>query len=319
MRRDFYRHPPIDIINQGFRPVSGNVADFCCIFHQSSYHFFYIERRLHEGTPFYPGNEIYFGHAATQDFFTWEVFEPAMLIIPDTWEGSHLWAPNIIKWKNGYLMAYTGVNKFISQNIGLAYSDDLFHWQRFTSNPISPCTNRSWSYWTKDDVSSCRDPHLIVINQRIYMAYTANTANGYSCIALTSSADLVTWEDHGPILIGPGAGYEPRLNGNHPQSALESANLFQYGSTWYLQFMFRNESSSTANWIISSDTFLNFNFADRRAFWLGAHTMEIVRVKGSLHLLACAGPIRFGFCDFSDPNPTPYFIESRDELAKWQV
>jgi len=47
-------------------------ADFCTIEHRGHRHFFYIERRLTEGTPFYPGHEICFGHASTADFFHWQ-------------------------------------------------------------------------------------------------------------------------------------------------------------------------------------------------------------------------------------------------------
>ena len=318
MRLDHYQHPPVDIIGAGFRPVSGSVADFCCIRHLDSHHFFYIERRLQEGTPFYPGNEIYFGHAATSDFLSWEVFEPAMLIVPGTWEGAHIWAPNIIQWKTGYLMAYTGVNTFLSQDIGLAFSEDLFHWQKPAANPISPCAGKAWSSWQADAIASCRDPHLLIHDQRLFMAYTANTGAGQSCIALTSTDDLKTWIDHGPILVGPGDGYEPRLDGNHPQSALESANLFQIGSAWFLQFMFRQEHQAIRNWIVSSESPFHFDFAKRREFWPGAYTMEIVKTKGSRYLLACAGAIRFGACDFAEPDPTAHFLDSADELIWWR-
>ena len=63
MRFEHYRHPPVDILKDGFRPIGGKVADFATARHNGRDHFFYIERRLEEGTPFYPGHEIYFGHA----------------------------------------------------------------------------------------------------------------------------------------------------------------------------------------------------------------------------------------------------------------
>lgn len=104
MRLELYRHPPIDILKKGFRPIGGRLADFCTIGHQGRHHFFYIERRLTEGTPFYPGHEIYFGHASTADFFHWEVHDPVMLVRPGTWEGAHVWAPFMT-----YLEALRGV------------------------------------------------------------------------------------------------------------------------------------------------------------------------------------------------------------------
>ena len=38
-----------------------------------------------------------------------------------------------------FIMAYTGVSRNISQDIGLASSRDLFNWKRWDTNPISPC------------------------------------------------------------------------------------------------------------------------------------------------------------------------------------
>ena len=120
MRQELYHHPTIDIINQGFRPLSGMPADICVIRGGGRYHFFYIERRLHEGTPFFPGNEIYFGHACTANLFGWEVHEPVLLIRPGTWEEAHVWAPFVLRYQGRFLMAYTGLNHCLSQNIGLA-------------------------------------------------------------------------------------------------------------------------------------------------------------------------------------------------------
>ena len=76
MRFDLYYHPKIDIINDGYRPIGGSLGDFAVGWHANRFHIFYIERRLKEGTPFFPGHEIFFGHASTTNFFDWEVHEP---------------------------------------------------------------------------------------------------------------------------------------------------------------------------------------------------------------------------------------------------
>lgn len=135
MRTRHYRDRTVDIVNTGFRPVGGKVADFAVAQRDGRYHFFYIERRLQEGTPFYPGHEIYFGHASTADFVHWRVHEPVMLIRPGTWEEAHVWAPCILRRGSQYVMAYTGVNRHLSQDIGLASSTDLFQWKRWTPTP----------------------------------------------------------------------------------------------------------------------------------------------------------------------------------------
>ncbi len=51
MRFAQYQHPRVDILKDGFRPVGGKIADFAAARHNGRDHFFYIERRLQEGTP----------------------------------------------------------------------------------------------------------------------------------------------------------------------------------------------------------------------------------------------------------------------------
>ena len=326
LRLTFYRHPPVDILREGFRPVSGQVGDMCVIEHQGRYHFFYIERRLLEATPFFPGNEIYFGHASTANLVDWEVHDPVLLVRPGTWEEAHVWAPFVFRYQGRFVMAYTGVNRHLSQNIGLAESDDLFTWRRFDTNPIYPARNRPWSYWREDCIASCRDPHLLEHDGRIWMTYTANTREGASCIALASTDDLVHWEDHGPILVGPKDGYQveqeisrQRVFGNgRPQGQLESSNLLYRNGRWYLFFQSHFPGSQGRNWVCESAHMECFSLDKKREFWPGAYTVEIVKECGSRALLACTGPIRFGTVDWADEQPVARFISNVDELKAWQ-
>jgi len=318
-RKQRYSQRKVDIINAGFRPVGGKVADFAVAEHKGRFHFFYIERRLQEGTPFYPGHEIYFGHASTFDFINWQVHEPVMLVRPNSWEEAHVWAPCIIRRNNEFIMAYTGVNRHISQNIGLASSNDLFTWKRWDGNPISPCEGRSWAFWHEDKISSCRDPSICEHDRRYWMIYTANTRKGASCIALTSTTDFFNWQDHGPICIGPATGYEARLEGGHPQGSLESANLLHRKGKWFLLVKAKVRDSHKRSWIIESCQVDSFPFENRREFWPGAFGIEVVRDKGGRSLLATfyAGYIRLGIVNWADPKPSARFIESKKELEAW--
>lgn len=320
LRDQNYRHPKIDIVKTGFRPVGGKVADMAVAHHDGRYHFFYIERRLQEGTPFYPGHEAYFGHASTPDFFEWEVHDPALWIRPDTWEDGHLWAPCIIRRGDQYVMAYTGVSRKISQNIGLAFSRDLMRWTRAEWNPISPCKDAEWAFWRADSIASCRDPDMFEHEGRVYMTYTANTKTGASCIALTSSADLKSWKDHGPILIGPSSGYEPRMAGGHPQGSLESARMFHKKGHWCLSVKASIRNEKIRSWLFESDRMDRFDFQKRREFWPGAGGIEIVKERGDRMLVATFldGYIRFGEIDWSAAQPVGRYVETREQLAAWQ-
>lgn len=319
MRDRYYRYRQVKDLSEGFRPVGGKLGDFCVVEHRDRYHFFAIERRLQEGTPFYPGHEAYFCHASTADLVHWEVHDPVLWVRPGTWEGAHVWAPFILPWQGRYVMAYTGVNRYGSQNIGLAFSEDLFQWERWAGNPLSPAKERSWAFWRDDGIASCRDPHLLWHNGRVYMTYTADTREGASCIALTSTTDWETWGDQGPILVGPTSGYEPRLEGGHPQGQLESSNLIRKGDRWFLLVQESRRGTSIKNWIYTSDRLDRFEYAKGREFWPGAYTVEVVKERGDMALLACTGTIRFGVVDWSEKEPVARFVTDFKELATWRL
>jgi hypothetical protein len=318
MRFEHYRHPKVDVIRKGFRPVGGRVADFCTVKYKGQHHFFYIERRLQEATPFYPGHEIYFGHASTADFINWTVHDPVMLVRPHTWEEAHVWAPHI--WRRGdeFIMAYTGLNRHLSQQIGLASSRDLFSWRRWPGNPIRLCQDKPWAFWREDGISSCRDPGMFEYDGRIWMTYTANTKTPASCIALASTRDFQKWEDHGPILVGPPQGYQPKLRGGHPQGSLESSQMVRRKGRWFLLLGAAIRDESTRNWVFESDDLFRFDFSSRRPFWPGAYTTEIVKSRDDRSLLACAWAIRFGEVNWADKRPMGRFFNRLEELVAWR-
>jgi len=320
MRLEPDPHPKVDIIKEGFRPVGRSLADFAASRHQDRDHFFYIERRLQEGTPFFPGHEIYFGHASTANFFDWQVYEPVLLERPGTWEEAHVWAPFIVKNNDEYILAYTGLNRYLSQNIGLASSEDLFEWRRWDSNPISPCKGADWSAWWPDEICSCRDPHMLRHAGRVWMVYTANTKDGASCLAMTSTDDFKHWQDHGPILIGPNAGYEARLWGGHPQGSLESSNLSLRCGRWVLLFNAALRDKGRGCWFLSGDRMDHFDLSEARPFWPGANCIEVVRDKGDRSLLAgvaADGHLKFGEVNWADRRPEASFV-TRDQLIHWR-
>lgn len=321
MRADYYRHPPVDVLKTGFRPVGGGLADFTTVRHQGRDHFFYIERRLKEGTPFFPGHEIYFGHASTADLVTWEVHEPVMLVRPGTWEEAHVWAPFILPHGDEFVMAYTGLNRHLSQNLGLASSKDLFAWRRWESNPISPLNGAAWAAWWENDIASCRDPHMLRHDGRVWMAFTANTREGASCTALASTADFKQWKDHGPILVGPSGGYEPVLWGGHPQGSLESCNLSFREGRWILLVNATLRGRGGGSWILESDRMDSFRLDAARKFWPDGACVEIVRDRGTRSLLAglSDGHLRFGEVNWSADRPVGRTLTTREELDAWRT
>lgn len=321
MRFEFYRHPKIDILKEGFRPVGGKVADFATARLNGRDHFYYIERRLQEGTPFYPGHEIYFGHTSTADFFEWEVHDPVMIVRENSWEEAHVWAPVILKEGDEFVMAYTGLNRELSQNIGLASSQDLFRWKRWPGNPISPCKGAKWAAWWENDICSCRDPDLIRYDGQVWLSYTANTKEGASCIALASTKDFKTWKDHGPIIVGPTSGYEPTMTGGHAQGSFESASLsFRHGR-WLLICKVPNRDKRARTWAGASDRIDSFKMDKMWPFWKEGICIEVVRSQGTRSLLSgmVAGYLRFAEVDWAEEQPVAKNIMDRETLRRWNA
>ena len=318
-RFQHYGHPPVDILKDGFRPVGGRLGDFATARHNGRDHFFYIERRLQEGTPFYPGHENFFGHASTSDFFDWQVHNPVLIVQENTWEEAHVWAPVILRHRDEFVMAYTGLNRHLSQNIGLASSKDLFNWKRWKSNPISPCQGASWAYWCEDDICSCRDPDLVRHDGCVWMPYTANTKAGATCIALASTTDFRKWKDHGPILVGPASGYEPKLAGGHVQGSFESANLSFRNGRWIMFFQAAIRDVGRGTWAVTSDRVDSFRTDGMWRFWEDGACVEVVRDYRSKSLLAglTGGCIRFGEVDWAAPQPVAQTVTDHESLRRW--
>lgn len=319
MRFEHYRHPPVDILKDGFRPIGGKIADFATARHNGRDHFFYIERRLEEGTPFYPGHEIYFGHASTPDFFEWEVHDPVLVVRENSWEEAHVWAPTILPERNEFVMAYTGLNRHLSQNIGLASSRDLFDWRRWPGNPISPCKGAAWAAWWENDICSCRDPHLFRHDGCVWMCYTANTREGAACLALASTSNFKKWKDHGPIIVGPASGYEPKLTGGHAQGSFESANLSLRNGRWILVTKAPVRDKSVRTWAATSDRMDCFRMDQLKPFWKEGVCVEVVRDQGTRSLLAgmVGGFLRFAEVDWAETQPQAHRITDRETLARW--
>jgi hypothetical protein len=319
MRFEYYRHPKVDILKEGFRPIGGKVADFATARLNGRDHFFYIERRLQEGTPFYPGHEIYFGHASTADFFEWEVHDPVMIVRENSWEEAHVWAPVILKGGDEFIMAYTGLNRYLSQNIGLASSKDLFNWKRWPSNPISPCKGAKWAAWWDNEICSCRDPNLFRYNGLIYLTYTANTKEGASCIALATSKDFKKWKDHGPIIVGPTSGYEPKLKGGHAQGSFESAHFSHRNGRWLLVCKVPNRDKRARTFAGASDRIDGFQMDKMWPFWKEGICVEVVRYQGTRSLIAgmVAGYLKFAEVDWAEEQPVAKDITDRETLQRW--
>ena len=52
---------------------------------------------------------LYTKSKSTKDFQNWKEHDPILYSYPGTWDGAHLWAPNIFEENGTYYLLYTGL------------------------------------------------------------------------------------------------------------------------------------------------------------------------------------------------------------------
>lgn len=198
-----HREFQADWLKIGYAPNGFYVKDFCLFEHAGEFHLFHIA-----GTPgvscCLPGNEIWFGHATTRDFLTWETHAPCFYINPGSWDGGHVFAPFVLQKDDWFWMFYTGCTPENTQRIGLARSQDLFNWKRVGLKPIIRPEKFEWAFCPTENGAACRDPHVSQVGNEFWLYYTAVTKQGHGCVARSTSHNLLDWKDQGPAFIFPG-------------------------------------------------------------------------------------------------------------------
>jgi beta-fructofuranosidase len=93
------------------------------------------------------------GHATSRDLVEWEVHELALCRGKrGAWDDA-LATGSILYWQNRYWMAYTGHR---TQQIGVAVSDDLFHWERISEKSVTGIDTR---YYEPVGSGERKQPH----------------------------------------------------------------------------------------------------------------------------------------------------------------
>jgi hypothetical protein len=279
-----------DWLREGYAPLGFYLKDFCLHEVDGTWHLYHIA-----GTPGVscglPGNELFFGHATTRDFVTWETHEACFFIDVRGWDHGHVFAPFVIAHAGRHWMFYTGVATDNTQRIGLAVSDDLFHWDRVGDRPVIRPEEYGWAYCPTSGGAACRDAHVIAHAGRFELYYTAVTRAGNGCVARASSADLLTWRDEGVVY------------GFSAWNQCESSNVQRRGDDWLLFFGGHHAWSYVASdkphrWPDVPATVLRGDITG----------MEVIRRAGDCWLVAYFGladyRLRVGVLDWAAARPT---------------
>jgi predicted GH43/DUF377 family glycosyl hydrolase len=108
------------------------------------------------------------------------------------WESAYLYNPAAIVIDDKIWLLYRAQNKLKTSTIGLAWSDDGYHFTRYDQPVLTPTEKY-------ESPGGCEDPRVIRVNGTFYMTYTGfdgKTAR----LCMATSEDLVSWKKHGPIL-----------------------------------------------------------------------------------------------------------------------
>jgi len=291
-------------LKNGYAPKGFYLKDFCIIQVNDVYHLFHIA-----GTPgvscCLPGNELWFGHATTKDFLRWETHEPCFYIDTHGWDNGHVFAPYVIEAFGMYWMFYTGVSINNTQRIGVATSEDLFHWKRAAVEPIIRPEEYDWAFCPTDKGASCRDPHVCQFGDEYSLYYTAVTRTGKGCVARASSRDLLNWRDEGPVFISDQLA--------HP----ESSNVQKLDGKFLLFFGGQYE-----NWsYVISDNPYDWKGCQPIALKKDITAMEVILRQGERWLVSYFKMNNYrmflGIIDWSVNNSTIEEIQDKSKLKEF--
>lgn len=185
-----------------FCEPGGCTVDHALIKRNGEHHLIYIRGTAASHWPESPSDD--FGHATSTDLVHWNVHPPVLKSPKPGWDEFQVWAPHIIEHQGEYWMLYTGVNDNCCQAVGLARSKDLYQWERHPENPV--ITTGDWGHWDTNVWSDCRDPMVLKDGDTFYCYYTATRHTGAtpaleSCVGVSSSKDLIHWQDEGYIRL----------------------------------------------------------------------------------------------------------------------
>lgn len=193
-----------------------------------AYHLFYLRRDVRD-----VGCTVV-GHAVSTDLVRWEPVRDALSVsAAPAWDSGPLMTGMVVQHHDGrYFMFYGSMVDGI-QRIGVAISDDLYHWEKYAGNPIIEPSGP----WYETDPTAApngetawRDPFIIYDeNDRTYYAFICARVpggdyTGGGCIAVCRSDDLLHWDTLPPAHI------------SNKHICLEVPDIFQLNGRWYMLY-----------------------------------------------------------------------------------
>lgn len=174
-----------------------------------STHVFYLQAPKSLGDERKRHHNATIGHAVSKDLINWKILSDALLPGENgAWDDLATWTGSVIKKADKWFMFYTACSKKekgLVQRIGVATSDDLITWEKYSHNPIIEADQK---WYEKLDLNlwhdeAWRDPYVIRLDDFYYAFITARInkgpKDGRGVIGLAKSKDLFAWEVLPPI------------------------------------------------------------------------------------------------------------------------
>lgn len=195
---------PLDCRNILFTPagaMSGTLGDIDVISHDGKIHLFHLVLPNHDAI----------GHAVSADGFYWETADDALRTGgKGCFDDDMLWTMQVVRHpeKELFLMYYTACSRREHgqvQRIGLAVSEDLISWQRYSDAPLLEAEGSCYhADLHRVGFVSFRDPFVFVDDAgEWHMLFTARTRESArfrsGCVGHATSRDGFSWNLQQPV------------------------------------------------------------------------------------------------------------------------
>lgn len=178
--------------------------------------------------------------AKSIDGVHWEEVGDVILPIRNSWE-ENIWAGGISKQNSSYVIYYTGTTMKGSNDgckIGKAYSTDLIHWQKDSTNPVFIFDSQN-PYYSDEKKFAFRDPFFFEYKGRKYLLFCAKDkskpAGKQGCVGIVEEKEPNVFRWMSPI-------FSPKMYSD----GLECPAVYQVEDKWYLLYGVDKENGETA-------------------------------------------------------------------------
>lgn len=136
------------------------------------------------------------GHAVSTDLIHWEKKEPIpMRGSEGAWDSGALLTGMVIRYNDRYAMTYGSDGANGIQQIGIMFSSDLYHWDKYQGNPV---LRPAGPYLPGDD---WRDAYVTKFDDNYEALVCARLKDKRACIARMESRDLINWKPLPPVFV----------------------------------------------------------------------------------------------------------------------